>query len=414
MVHTSTNLSEENSTMIGTARNKKPLFVPDDAKHIFVVGTTGAGKTVTLSNFIKTGINKNFPMVIIDGKGDTNNNSILDIIHKLAPNKKKYIINLNDPEHSDKYNPFVNASETVIKDMLINMTDWSEEHYKKNTERYLLRVIKMLSKYNIKLCFDSILKSIPTDNFLATSAELMKLQAITKDEHLFNTELAKISATIAQSASARFATIAESELGSIFSVDGIDIYSALAEKAIIVFILNPLLYPETSPLIGRLALIDCRKAVSKLFNDTTRKFFIFDELSSYADNSLLDLVNKSRSANVTCILATQSLSDLDSVSDTFREQIVENCNNYIMLRQNSATNAEELASIIGTKPSLEMTYQLKNQGALTAAETGLGSARRGREFIYHPDEIKSLKSGQGIYLSKDLNFHSRVAIHKPF
>lgn len=403
----------DNSTFIGTAKNKK-LCIPDNAKHIFCIGTTGAGKTIALSNFIANGIKKNYPMVIIDGKGDTNDNSILDIICRLAPQKKKYIINLNDPLHSDKYNPFQNTSDTIIKDMLINMTDWSEEHYKKNTERYLLRVLKMLSKYNVKLSFNSILKSISTENFLNSSSELLKLEAITKDEHLFNIELAKTSATIAQSASARFATIAESELGNIFSVDGIDIYTAMQENAIIVFILNPLLYPETSPLFGRLALIDCKKAVSKLFYDKRRKFFIFDEISSYVDTSLLDLVNKSRSANVTCILATQSLSDLDTISDSFKEQIIENCNNYLILRQNSATNAEILANVIGTRPSLQMTYQLQSEGAFTASETGLGSARRTREYIYHPDEIKALKMGEGIYVSKDINFHSKIKINKPF
>ena len=45
------------------------------------------------------------------------------------------MINLTDPKNSDKYNPFKNANATMIKDMLINLTDWSEEHYKVNTER---------------------------------------------------------------------------------------------------------------------------------------------------------------------------------------------------------------------------------------------------------------------------------------
>ncbi|MDR1410402.1 MAG: hypothetical protein LBJ12_09150 [Oscillospiraceae bacterium] len=34
---------------------------------------------------------------------------------------------------------------------------------------------------------------------------------------------------------------------------GVDIYTALQERATILFILNPLIYPELSPLLGRLS-----------------------------------------------------------------------------------------------------------------------------------------------------------------
>lgn len=47
-------------------------------------------------------------------------------------------------------------------------------------------------------------------------------------------------------------------------------------------------------------------------------------------------------------------------------------------------------------------------------QTGLGSARNVREFLYHPDDIKQLKVGHGIFLSRDENFHSKLNIQKPF
>jgi len=228
-------------------------------------------------------------------------------------------------------------------------------------------------------------------------------------------DLAKNSGKIVENALARFATIAESELGQIFDNSGIDIYTAMQEKAIILFILNPLLYPELSPLMGRLITIDSKKAVSKLYqSDNSRTFFIMDEINVYASTALVDLVNKSRSANVTCVLATQSLSDLDAaVNEAYKEQIIENCNNYIVLRQNSSINAEHWANILGTKATLEVTYQLQQSGAGTT-ETGYGSARRVREYLYHPDDIKALQTGKGVFLSRDLNTHCKVTIHKPF
>jgi len=189
------------------------------------------------------------------------------------------------------------------------MTEWSEEHYKLNTERYLQRLIQLLSMKGIPLSFKTIIKYMPIEAFTALSNDLLKDKAISKDEHLLNLEISKSSGKIAASAVARFSTIAEGELGTIFADNGIDIYTAIRENAIILFVLNPLMYPEVSPLMGRLAIIDAKQAVNKCFsNPIERAFYIFDEISSYSSTALIDLINKSRSANITAILAMQQIS----------------------------------------------------------------------------------------------------------
>lgn len=405
-------MDSSNSTLIGT-KGRRKIYTEDNAKHIFICGTTGSGKTVALANYMNSAIEKDYPLLIVDGKGDQGNGSILDIVQQLnkSGKKKLYVVNLNTPYYSSKYNPFQNASPTVAKDMLINMTDWSEEHYKLNTERYLQKLVILLDMANIPLSFGKILEYMTPDKFLALSATLLKEERITKEEHLLNADIIQSSGKIAQDATARFSTIYESEIGKLFADDGIDIYTALKEKAIILFILNPLIYPELSPVMGRLVLIDSKKAVSKLFTERQRRtFFLFDEINVYAGPTLLDLINKSRSADVTCILATQSLSDLDAVcGEAFKEQVIENCNNYLVLRQNSAVNAEHWASVLGTRQTMDVSYQLQQKGR-TTAQTGLGSARNTREFIYHPDDIKKLRTGQGIFMSKEDGYHAKIQI----
>ena len=402
-------------TIIGYA-GRKPVCIQDNAKHVFVCGTTGSGKTVALSNFIKNIVDNDFPALIIDGKGDTGQGSILDIIEKMNKFKKKlYVVSLSDPETSDEYNPFKNASTTTARDMLINMTDWSEEHYKLNAERYIQRILQIFKLANIPFFFKKIIKCLPIDNFIDVSAQLLKKNIITKEEHLENIEIAKTSGKISQSSVARFSTISESEVGNIFSDEGIDISTAIKENAIILFILKPLVYPELTPAFGRLILIDAKKAIGDLFKaQSKRSFFIMDEINTYATTELTDLVNKSRSAGVTCVLSTQSLSDLDfACGEAYKEQIIENCNNYLVMRQNSAINAENWANILGTRATMEVTYQLQQKG-LDTSETGFGSAKRVREFLYHPDDIKTMQIGEGIYLSKDTKFNSKIKVSKPF
>ncbi|MCL2718718.1 MAG: type IV secretion system DNA-binding domain-containing protein [Lachnospiraceae bacterium] len=407
---------EGTSTFIGKSPSKKNVFIPNKAKHVFICGTTGSGKTIAISNFIKSGLDYDYPMLIVDGKGDTDSDSLLEITKKMGFSKKRkiYVINLNDPKTSDKYNPFKNTSSDVIKDMLINMTEWSEPHYKYNTERYIQRLCKMLSMMDVDISLGSLTHYLSVINFIKLSKDLSVQQLISKEEHVKDIELAKISGSIAESAAARFATIKESELGQIFDSSGIDIYTALKEKAIILFILNPLLYPEMSPLIGNLIVIDSKKAVSNFYTDKKERiFYILDEINTYATASLLDLVNKSRSANITCILATQSLSDLDNVTNQFKEQVIENCNNYIVLRQNSSVNAESWSNIIGTRQTMQATYQIKADSG-NVQSTDLGSLRKTREYIYHPDDIKLLETGNAIFVSRDKMKHSKIYINKPF
>ena len=408
----------QDGTLIGHV-GKRAVYIPDNAKHVFICGTTGSGKTVVISNFIYRIILKGYPSVILDGKGDIGEGSILDIVTKLnnqSENKRKiYVINLSDPSSSDKYNPFQGASPTVAKDMIINMTDWSEVHYKSNAERYIQRILQMLEKANVKLSFKKIIKCFPIENFNALSADLLKRELITKEQHVDNIQLGETSGKTAQNSMARFSTIAESEIGDIFTDDGIDISQALHENALIVFILNPLTYPELSPAFGRLVLIDAKKAIGNLFkSDIEKSFFLMDEINVYASPVLTDLVNKSRSAGVTCVLSTQSLSDLDyACGEAYKEQIIENCNNYIVMRQNSGVNAENWANILGTRATMDVTYQLQQKG-LDTSETGFGSARRVREFLFHPDDIKTLQTGKGIFLSRDTNYHTRINVNKPF
>ena len=110
---------EGETTLIGTSY-KRNVYISNRAKHVFVCGTTGSGKTVALSNFIKSGMDYDYPMLIVDGKGDIGADSLLDITQRLGNGRKIYLIDLNNPETSDKYNPFKNTSVDVIKDMLIN------------------------------------------------------------------------------------------------------------------------------------------------------------------------------------------------------------------------------------------------------------------------------------------------------
>ncbi len=114
---------------------------------------------------------------------------------------------------------------------------------------------------------------------------------------------------------------------------------------------------------------------------------------------------------VHAILTVQSLADLGQKIERnpqlFVEQVLANCNLYLVHRMNTALDAETLAKAIGTKTSFEITTQIGEEGA-----TGLGSARRTREFLAHPDDIKSLRQGEAFFTDKTQGAFVRLSIQK--
>jgi len=406
----------DDKTLLGYNGNT-PVFIYDNTTHVFIAGTTGSGKTVALANFIESAISKDYPLLLVDGKGDTGKDSMLDIVNQLRGDRKLIVIDMNNPRESVKYNPFRNATPSVLKDMLIDMSEWSEEHYKASTERYIQRIANLMEKVGIVYSFGNVIKYLPKRGAIALADTCLKEGILSKEEYSDTIDIIEDCGEIANSAAARFLTIAESDVGNIFHEDGINIYDALATGAIVLFILNPLLYPVLSKSFGKLVMIDSKVCVSHLYKQRLgRCFFIYDEFGTYASNSLINMINKSRSAGVTCILATQSLSDLDdAVGREYREQVIENCNNYIIMRQNSAENAGAWAEIIGTKEVLDSTYSYQS-GENSAISVGIGSTRKVHEFIYHPNYIKNMGLGDAIFVSKDAKTkgHTTFKVRKGF
>lgn len=407
------------STVLGKNGNQT-ITIPDSAKHVLIAGTTGSGKTVTIANFFESALQKNYGLVAVDGKGDTDNGSMLHYLQELCDkyNRELVVVNLTDAQNSEKYNPFKDSSITEVKDMLMQMTDWTEPHYKVNTERYLQRLISMMKKASISISLVNIAK-YSSNEFEKLSEQLESKKIITLSEHEKNVELIKATGAIADSALARYATTAESEEGQIFSENGIDIFTSLKENKVFLLVLDPLAKKELSGAVGRLAVIDAKKAISKIYKEENKKrsFFVFDEFNVYASESVVDLVNKSRSALVTSILAMQGLSDLDQAAGfNFRNQVLENCNNYIVMRQNTSTNAIEWEKTLGDYETFQMTFNIEKEYHSVFGEekknesSKQGSLSKVRKALYSAEQIQNQKTGQAIFMSRDSQKHSKINV----
>ena len=74
------------TTLISAPSSYRRIEMSDEElnQHMLIIGTTGAGKTNTILNFVDSAISRNLPCVYLDGKGS------VDLIDKLRSLATKY------------------------------------------------------------------------------------------------------------------------------------------------------------------------------------------------------------------------------------------------------------------------------------------------------------------------------------
>lgn len=398
-------------SLIGTDKYARAIELTDRAanQHTLVLGTTGSGKTVTVSNIVESAINRGIPLIYIDGKGDYD---LACRVARYGQERGRPVSTFAMRGDSIAYNPLATGGFTSKKDRIIELREWSEEHYKKLAEGYLQSVFKVMDA-----C------SIPCNMVtLSENLDLKKLKALVR-QHEANIPDAQVlmdelnnqdqASKSIESLVAEIRNFTASEIGHLFRVDKskpvLTLENVLAKNGIAYFCLPALEFPSMSQTLGRLIINDLKATMAQQLSlgQKNKLYVIFDEFSVFAGEQVLNVINMGRSAGIHAVLSTQSLSDIASGrkenADHFVNQIVGNCNNFILHRQNSPEDAEKLAEMMGTRNTLEYTAQVSQIGP-----THMGTVRRTRGFIAHPDEIKSLKTGEAFFFSKEDNKVSKI------
>jgi Type IV secretory pathway, VirD4 components len=370
----------------------------------FVAGTTGAGKTANLLNYTVNALAKKKFIAIIDGKGGNEEYSLYDGLIKLAKkwDRKLYIVNQTDSDKTDDYNPFQKLNPTQLADMLVNMSTWSEEHYKVQAKYFWLTMGQVMKELGIEYSFAKITKystvmslfKLANDNSFMISPDLMdRVQEITVEIE----EYESVSAS-----NNRFKVIYYGEGQKLFkSEKGFNMAQAYKENAIVLIMLNEMKYSDFAESLGHLVIDDLKNLIGEVLNgqQDRESLLICDEASVYIDENMLGVVNKARSAGFQSIIATQGVVDIDMKNDNkgegLRNAILNNCHNFLVLRQNDSESPEVLASVIGTEEVMESTRRMGDE-----LSTGEASKRMVNSFRVHPDDIKSLKDLEGFFYTK--------------
>ena len=108
-----------------------PVLIEDKMAltHMFVVGTTGAGKTTFLINILQQILMLGAGALAVDGKGDQ---TVYEAFYNTAVDCGReddfLVINFNVPEESNTFNPLLKGNADEITDIIGNMLDTSGDN----------------------------------------------------------------------------------------------------------------------------------------------------------------------------------------------------------------------------------------------------------------------------------------------
>lgn len=350
--------------------------------HIHVLGESGFGKTVFLTHLIEQQIKAGLGFVLIDLKGEK---ELLDRViarcHESNRQNDLKILCCDRPEISSTYNVLRHGNPTELKDKIIGAFEWTEPYYKKVAEETVLNLFKQPSKQKPDL------RQIH-----------QALERVSKTTSSAQKDLAGLKADLS--------LLVQSEFGGLLREDenGIDLFEAMQKNQIVVISLAGLQYSETSIRLGKMILQDLKTASAKVFREIPRPdrkpFTVFiDEFAEIASPQFTSFIRMARGSGVGIVMAHQEYADLDAISPNFRNQVMGNAATTVSFLQKNPQSAELIGLLAGTRKGKKVTEQVET-GFFSEGPTGMKSVREVEEFLIHPNEIKNLRVGECVVISK--------------
>lgn len=391
---------------------KSPVYLPinDMARHIQIMGGTGAGKTNLLKNMIEPLIEKGESVIFLDMKAEKEMVTWLKNTHKLYKKEENFsLVSTNSPEDSVAINPVKKEDLSDLVSMIMESLEWSESYYEDRCRFALNHAIKYFEKVqkedNKFLKLDDLIGVLSSSQYFEKLERKNQVFSTEKEEKkvflgtLYNENLQKdISKLIAG-----LDALQKSKLGERFCNTSSETKSLaeIVENGGLVYVqLNAMKDELSARLAGKLLLQDLINTVGEK-NANGEQFsnkkctLIIDEFSDFATDNFIKLLNKCRGAGMGVIIAYQSSGDLEHVSRVFAKRVSSNCGIKFFFGTNDPEEAEDMSKRVGTVKGTKMTQKI-----LEDIVQEVGSIRDVEEFLIHPNDVKNMEIGEVLMLNK--------------
>ena len=401
--------SRTDEIVLGVDRRGKVVRLGDDelSAHGLILGASGAGKTTTLLTILADQIGRGRAVVAIDMKGSPAFARALATAAAAAGRPIK-VWTLDGGAY---WNPLAHGNATELKDKLIGTERFTEPHYQRAAERYIQIALQVLTRADPG--------RPPTLQEVVALMEPHRLATALR--HLDRSDRERVQNYLAglthdqhsaiRGLQTRLAVLTESHTGAYLAPPAapdspaIDLRASLSGPEVVVFSLNSSRYGKLAAQIGTLAVQDLVAASGDRLLEPSRGRFLeqavigIDEFSALGADHVAALLSRGRESGMPVLVATQELADLDRAAAGLRDLVLGVTAVKIVHRQEVPGSALTIAQIAGTEEVWEETRQIGG-GLLGGHDTGRGTRRLGERYLVHPNEIKGLRTGEAVVISK--------------
>lgn len=344
-------------------------------RHLFILGSTGAGKSETLKRLAAEVLEQtDRDLFLVDGKGDPElAQTFRDLAWRYGRGEAP-IFRLGTGAPGARYDGFRGAREDIYN-RLVEMVGAStpkgqaegdSEHYKA-INRNLLQLI----------CYPEHLGPPRSFEEVRGRLDLNWLRDTWKQNPVESHELAAYKPADISGLRSRLAPLVR-EFAPLIGPDGF----ALEETRAAVFSLRTQSAGDSTTRLLRFLIEDLKDFAGK--RQRRPAIFMIDEFGAFGTTGILSLLALARSAQLGIVLATQDVASLGD--ETERRLILANTRTKLLM---GTDYPEEVASLAGTITVIESSIQ-HDQGEAT----GLGSSRPQHAFAISMNEVPRLKDGE--------------------
>jgi hypothetical protein len=381
------------------------LTEPQLAAHGLIVGASGAGKSTTLLGILEDRVRRGRAVVAIDFKGSP---AFADRLRRAAQSAGTpfHLWTLDGPGH---WNPLANGNPTVLKDKLIGAERFTEPHYQRAAERYVQTVFRVLQAAHPGRApqLDEVVSLMEPRRLARVLRGVTP--ALSDQVHDYLAGLTPDQQSAVRGLGNRLAVLTESAAGPYLlpagpsSGETIDLRRALERREVVVFSLNSSLYGKLAAQAGALVIQDLTTVMGQRqaqagTHQPEQAIIGVDEFSGLGADIMLALFARGREAGMPVFAATQEMTDLDRAAPGFREQVLGIVSLKIAHRQDVPASARMVSEMIGTERVWEETRTIQSPFGRRTANRG--TRRQVERPIVHPNEIKTLETGQVVMISK--------------
>ena len=432
----------QNAVVFGYDVHGKPWLWPDQVRVMqgIVLGMTGTGKTTLLANIVTQDLYRVIgppddqhciPMLILDGKGDTELlDSLLPHIHRAGRLTDLRVISPSRPEISVRYNPLHCTDEDYmpVVNMVFGSFNLHREFFKEHQLHYLANIVRVLVYTGLKFNFYDVL-------VMAMDLEALREQVAKAARHLEHSK--KISTqqrlnfemsvkSLYQSFEDRervpkiqgllnqCMTFLDDELSVITGPyeELVSLDEAIEQELILYVTLNVNKNTEPVTALGKMLLQNLQLVIGKRYESEAHRrranrpllSVVLDEFAPFGYRNFPQILQTARGTNTAFLFYMQSLSQLMHVGRGFKEDIASAPNTTVTMR----TRDEETASYF-LKASAEHRVTRRNLsmerrrffGFESYEETGRAVDVETRETRSLDEHIKNLPKGQMEILMTD-------------